>query len=72
MSRIATIKAHMISVPRPHPVWTAHEQNKAWNVILTEIRTDDGIVGYLVAAAPRFCDITQAQSCSSIKIFWWI
>jgi L-alanine-DL-glutamate epimerase-like enolase superfamily enzyme len=46
MTRIASVATHMISVPRPPPVWTAHEQSKAWNVILTEVRTDDGLVGY--------------------------
>src|SRR6201994_2578390 len=46
MTRIASVAAHMISVPRPQPVWTAHEEIKAWNVILTEVRTDDGLVGY--------------------------
>ena len=46
MSRIASVKTYMISVPRPHQTWTAHEQMKAWNVILTEVRTDDGLVGY--------------------------
>ena len=59
MSRIELVKTHMISVPRPQPVWTAHEQNKTWNVILTEIRTDDGLVGYGQihgAPMPRICD----------------
>src|SRR5271167_3720253 len=59
MSRIASVKTHMISVPRPQPVWTAHEQNKAWNVILTEVRTDDGLVGYGQihgAPMPRICE----------------
>jgi len=46
MSRIASVVTHMISVPRPWPVWTAQEESKAWNVILTEIRTDDGLIGY--------------------------
>ena len=46
MSRIASVETHMISVPRPQPVWTAHEQSTAWNVILTEVRTDDGLIGY--------------------------
>jgi len=46
MTRIAAVATHMISVPRPRPVWTAHEESKAWNVILTEVRTDDGLVGY--------------------------
>ncbi len=59
MSRIELVKTHMISVPRPQPVWTAHEQNKAWNVILTELRTDDGLVGYGQihgAPMPRICE----------------
>ena len=46
MTRIASVTTHMISVPRPHPVWTAQEESKAWNVILTELRTDDGLVGF--------------------------
>ena len=46
MSRIASVATHMISVPRPQPVWTAHEASKFCNVILTEIRTDDGLIGY--------------------------
>ena len=29
MSRIASVTTHMISVPRPQPVWTAHEESKA-------------------------------------------
>ena len=59
MSRIASVETYMISVPRPQPVWTAHEQSKAWNVILTEIRTDDGLVGYGEihgAPMPRICE----------------
>ena len=46
MTEIASVETYMISVPRPEPVWTAHEESKAWNVILTEVRTDDGFVGY--------------------------
>ena len=46
MSRIDSVATHMVSVPRPQPVWTAHEEMKAWNVILTEVSTNDGLVGY--------------------------
>jgi L-alanine-DL-glutamate epimerase-like enolase superfamily enzyme len=59
MSRIASVATHMISVPRPQPVWTAHEESKAWNVILTELRTDDGLVGYgeiHETPMPRICE----------------
>ena len=59
MTRIASISTHMISVPRPRPVWTAHEELRAWSVILTEVRTDDGLVGYgeiHAAPMPRICE----------------
>ncbi|HVC55628.1 MAG TPA: mandelate racemase/muconate lactonizing enzyme family protein [Stellaceae bacterium] len=59
MTRIAAIATYPVTVPRPEPVWTAHEEIKAWSVILTEITTDDGLVGYgLVHGAPmaRICD----------------
>ena len=59
MSKIASVSTHMISVPRPQPVWTAHEEIKAWGVILTEVRTDDGLVGYGEihgAPMPRICE----------------
>jgi L-alanine-DL-glutamate epimerase-like enolase superfamily enzyme len=59
MTRIATIATHPIAVPRPQPVWTAHEEIRAWSVILTEVRTDDGLVGYGLihgAPMPRICE----------------
>src|SRR5215471_17858197 len=59
MSRISSLATHMISVPRPEPVWTAHEPIKAWNVVLTEVRTDGGLVGYGEihgAPMPRICE----------------
>ena len=59
MTRISSVATHMISVPRPQPVWTAHEHSKAWNVILTEVRTDDGLVGYGEihgTPMPRICE----------------
>src|SRR6202163_3640386 len=59
MTRIASIATHMISVPRPLPVWTAQEESKAWSVILTEVKTDDGLVGYGEihgAPIPRICE----------------
>ena len=59
MTRIAAVETHMISVPRPQPVWTAHEESKAWNVILTEVRTDGGLIGYGEihgAPMPRICE----------------
>ena len=59
MTRIASVATYPISVPRPASVWTAHEEIKAWSVILTEIKTDDGLSGYGEihgAPAARICD----------------
>jgi len=59
MTRIASIATYPISVPRPQPVWTAQEESKAWSVILTEVKTDDGLVGYGEihgAPMPRICE----------------
>ena len=59
MTRIVSVATYPISVPRPAPVWTAHEEIKAWSVILTEVKTDDGLVGYGEihgAPATRICD----------------
>src|ERR1700682_5634710 len=53
MTRIASIATYPISVPRPIPVWTAQEESRAWSVILTEVKTDDGLVGYgLIHGSP--------------------
>ncbi len=59
MTRIASIATYPISVPRPLPVWTAQEESKAWSVILTEVKTDDGLVGYGLihgSPMPRICE----------------
>src|SRR2546429_9536638 len=59
MTRIASIATYPVSVPRPVPVWTAQEESKAWSVILTEVKTDDGLVGYgEIHGAPmgRICE----------------
>src|SRR5258707_14528290 len=59
MTRIASIATYPISVPRPAPVWTAHEEIRAWSVILVEVKTDDGLVGYGEihgSPMPRICE----------------
>ncbi len=80
MTRIASISTHPISVPRPVPVWTAHEEIRAWSVILTEIRTDDGLVGYgLIHGAPmprvcewvaRFAEIVRGMDALAHEAVW--
>src|SRR6202140_3312014 len=59
MTRIGSVATYPISVPRPLPVWTAQEESTAWSVILTEVKTDDGLVGYGEihgAPMPRICE----------------
>jgi D-galactarolactone cycloisomerase len=59
MTCIASIATYPISVPRPAPVWTAHEEIRAWSVILVEVKTDDGLVGYGEihgSPMPRICE----------------
>jgi len=46
MSKIAEIKTFPISVRLDKTLWTAHEELKDSSLILVEVRTDDGIVGY--------------------------
>ena len=58
MTKIASVATYPVSVPRPEPVWTAHERSTAWNAILTEVKSDDGLVGYGIVhagPAPRVC-----------------
>src|SRR5258708_22350228 len=80
MTRIASVATHMISVPRPHPLWTAQEEMRAWSVILTEIKTDDGLVGYgLIHGAPmsrvcewvaRFAEIVAGMDALAHEAVW--
>ncbi|MCC6531180.1 MAG: mandelate racemase/muconate lactonizing enzyme family protein [Burkholderiales bacterium] len=44
--KIASVRAYPISMPLAVPRWTAHELMKSASVILVEVRTDDGLVGY--------------------------
>src|SRR5271154_3097980 len=80
MTRIASIATYPVSVPRPQPVWTAQEEIKAWSVILTEIKTDDGLVGYgLIHGGPmpricewvaRFAEIIRGMDALAHEAVW--
>jgi D-galactarolactone cycloisomerase len=80
MTRIASIATYPVSVPRPVPVWTAHEEIRAWSVILTEVKTDDGLVGYgLIHGTPipricewvaRFAEIVHAMDALAHEAVW--
>jgi len=59
MTQIVSVATYPVSVPRSQPVWTAHERSAAWNAILVQVRTDDGLAGHgIIHAGPakRVCD----------------
>jgi len=44
--RITTVHAHPLSVPYAHPRWTAHERMERDQIVLVEVRTDGGLIGF--------------------------
>ncbi len=59
MTKIKSVAAYPVSVPRPQPVWTAQERSTAWNAILVQLLTDDGLAGHGIihaGPAPRVCE----------------
>ena len=57
--KITDIRTHAISAPIKQSYWTAHEQSGSVKAILTEVETDEGIVGYSkIQGAPQnaICD----------------
>ena len=80
MTRIASIATYPVSVPRPEPVWTAHEELKAWSVILVEVKTDDGLVGYgeihgsptprICEWVARFAEVVQGMDALAHQAVW--
>jgi len=44
--KITAVTAHPLSIPRSQPSWTAHEISTEASLILVEVRTDSGVVGY--------------------------
>lgn len=44
--KIANVKAHPMSIARPQPSWTAHEMTTEASLILVEVQTDAGLIGY--------------------------
>src|SRR5262245_6552414 len=43
--KITAIKPHPVSIRLPEPLWTAHETSTHANIILVEVRTDEGLAG---------------------------
>lgn len=59
MTKIASVTAYPVSVPRQQPVWTAQERSTAWGAIIVQVRTDDGLAGHGIihaGPAPRVCE----------------
>jgi D-galactarolactone cycloisomerase len=44
--KIAAVKAHPMSIARSQPSWTAHEMTSEASLILVEVQTDAGLIGY--------------------------
>jgi D-galactarolactone cycloisomerase len=61
--KITEIRAHALSVAYDQPRWTAHERMERDQVVLVEVRTDQGLVGYgEIAGGPQktICDLVAA------------
>ena len=60
--KITEVLAHPLSVPYAQPRWTAHERMERDQVVLVEVRTDQGLVGYgEIAGGPQklICDLVR-------------
>ena len=60
--KITEIHAHPLSVPYAQPRWTAHERMERDQVVLVEVRTDQGLVGFgEIAGGPQklICDLVK-------------
>ncbi len=60
--RITEIRAHPLSVPYEQPRWTAHERMERDQLVLIEVRTDLGLVGYgEIAGGPQqlLCELVR-------------
>ena len=60
MMHITEVIPHPISVPLKQPSWTAHEISTTATLILVEVRTDDGLIGYGEVQGGPQEDITGA------------
>jgi len=80
MTRIAAVKTHPVSIPLKHALWTAHEKLATSSLILTEVCTDDGLVGYgLIHGSPlaaicewvaRFAEIVRGMNALAHVAVW--
>ena len=60
--RITAVRVHPLSVPYAQPRWTAHERMERDQLVLIEVCTDDGLVGFgEIAGGPQklICDLVD-------------
>src|SRR5205823_1908455 len=58
--KITDVLAHALAADYPQPSWTAHERMDRQQLVLVEVRTDQGISGFgEVAGGPQkvICDL---------------
>lgn len=80
MSKITEIKTHPVSIALNQTLWTAHEELKDSSVILVEVRTEDGIVGYgTIHGSPqkaicewvaRFAELIRGMEATASLAVW--
>ena len=62
--KITDVLAYPLAVDYDRPTWTAHERMEREQLVLIEVRTDQGISGFGEAAGGP-----QKQICDLVKIF---
>jgi L-alanine-DL-glutamate epimerase-like enolase superfamily enzyme len=63
--KISEIIAHPLAVDYPKPLWTAHEPFRRAQLVLVEVRTDQGLVGFgeiASGALKTVCDLLTTFS----------
>jgi L-alanine-DL-glutamate epimerase-like enolase superfamily enzyme len=78
--KITDIRTHCIFAPIKEPYWTAQEGSKGVRAILTEVETDEGIIGYSkIQGAPqkdicdwiaKFADLIRGKDPLEITAIW--
>ena len=65
--KITEIIPHPLSTPLPQPRWTAHERMSHSQIVLVEIRTDQGIVGFgEIAGGPQTVIVDLVKTFASV------
>src|SRR5215208_4964048 len=78
--KIKAVRAHALSAPLSEPLWTAQEALKDSSLILVEVETDDGLVGYgeikgspiktIVEWVVRFGELIKGADPLAHEIIW--